>query len=70
MRRRELVWRFERGRSASAENLHEYPWPSRVQMISFMDPGAVLSLVDRPGIDALASEVKGRLERVRDSLAA
>ncbi|QDL38150.1 DUF302 domain-containing protein [Rhodoferax sediminis] len=39
-------------------------------IVSFMDPGAVLSLVDRPGIDALAGEVKGRLERVRDSLAA
>ncbi len=39
-------------------------------IVSFMDPAAVLSLVDRPGIDALASEVKGRLERVRDSLAA
>jgi uncharacterized protein (DUF302 family) len=39
-------------------------------IVSFMDPGAVLSLVDRPGIDALAGEVKGRLERVRDCLAA
>lgn len=39
-------------------------------MISFMDPVAVLSLVDRPGIDALAGEVKGRIERVRDSLPA
>lgn len=39
-------------------------------VVSFMDPEAVLSLVDRPGIDALAGEVKGRLERVRDGLAA
>lgn len=38
-------------------------------IVSFMDPGAVLSLVDQPGIAELASEVRGRLERVRDSLA-
>ena len=39
-------------------------------VVSFMDPAAVLQLVDRPGIAELAQEVKGRLERVRDSLAA
>lgn len=39
-------------------------------VVSFMDPAAVLKLVDRPGIADLAQEVKGRLERVRDSLAA
>jgi len=38
--------------------------------VSFMDPSAVLKLVDRPGIEELAAEVKGRLERVRDSLKA
>ncbi|HEX8980360.1 MAG TPA: DUF302 domain-containing protein [Parasulfuritortus sp.] len=39
-------------------------------IVSFMDPAAVLKLVDRPGITELAQEVKGRLERVRDSLQA
>ena len=37
--------------------------------VAFMDPAAVLKLVDRPGIDALAQDVKGRLERVRDAIA-
>lgn len=37
-------------------------------IVSFMDPAAVLQLVDLPGIADLAQEVKGRLERVRDSL--
>lgn len=37
--------------------------------VSFMDPVAVLQLVDKPGIEALAQEVRARLERVRDSLA-
>ncbi|MGA8261287.1 MAG: DUF302 domain-containing protein [Arenicellales bacterium] len=37
--------------------------------VAFMDPEAVLSLVDKPGVDALAAQVRGRLERVRDSLA-
>ena len=36
--------------------------------VAFMDPSAVLKLVDKPGIEELASEVRGRLERVRDSL--
>jgi uncharacterized protein (DUF302 family) len=36
--------------------------------VGFMDPAAVLKLVERPGIDALAVEVRGRLERVRDAL--
>jgi len=39
-------------------------------MVAFMDPSAVLKLVERPGIEELAAEVKGRLERVRDSLKA
>lgn len=32
--------------------------------VDFMDPQSVLSLVDDPGVAPLASEVKGRLERV------
>ena len=38
-------------------------------IVSFMDPAAVLQLVNRADITALAQEVKARLERVRDSLA-
>lgn len=37
--------------------------------VAFMDPVAVLQLVDKPGIGVLAREVRGRLERVRDALA-
>jgi uncharacterized protein (DUF302 family) len=37
-------------------------------IVSFMDPEAVLQLVDRPEIAKLAAEVKARLERVRDAL--
>ncbi len=36
--------------------------------VAFMDPVAVLRLVEQPGIEELAGEVRGRLERVRDSL--
>jgi len=36
--------------------------------VSFMDPEAVLSLVDNPGVVPLAREVKARLERVMDAL--
>ena len=32
--------------------------------VSFMDPKSVLSLVDHPGVEPLAGEVKSRLERV------
>jgi len=32
--------------------------------VSFMDPQSVLSLVDHPGVEPLAGEVKARLERV------
>lgn len=39
-------------------------------IVSFMDPAAVLQLVNRADITVLAQEVKARLERVRDSLAA
>ena len=38
--------------------------------VAFMDPAAVLSLVDKEGIEALATDVRSRLERVRDALAA
>ena len=38
--------------------------------VAFMDPKAVLELVDRPEIAELAAEVRRRLERVRDALAA
>lgn len=37
--------------------------------VGFMDPAAVLSLVDKEGVEALATEVRSRLERVRDALA-
>lgn len=36
--------------------------------VGFMDPQAVLALVERPGIEKLAKEVRARLERVRDAL--
>jgi len=36
--------------------------------VAFMDPQAVLDLVQQPGIHELAGEVKARLERVRDGL--
>jgi uncharacterized protein (DUF302 family) len=36
--------------------------------VGFMDPEAVLKLVDRPEVHALGREVRERLERVRDSL--
>ena len=37
-------------------------------VVGFMDPAAVLDLVDREGISELAGEVRARLERVRDAL--
>jgi uncharacterized protein (DUF302 family) len=37
--------------------------------VGFMDPAAVLSLVDREGVAELATEVRSRLERVRDAIA-
>ena len=37
--------------------------------VGFMDPVAVLSLVDVDGIETLAGEVRARLERVRDAVA-
>ena len=38
-------------------------------VVDFMNPQAVLTLVDSPGINELAAEVRTRLERVRDALA-
>ena len=37
-------------------------------VIAFMDPSAVLTLVEKEGVKELAAEVKERLERVRDAL--
>ena len=37
-------------------------------IVSFMDPAAVLTLVDRDDIKTLADEVRARLERVRQAL--
>lgn len=36
--------------------------------VSFMDPISVMSLVDHPGVEPLAGEVRARLERVLDAL--
>ncbi len=36
--------------------------------VAFMDPEAVLGLVEREGVAALAQEVRTRLERVREAL--
>ncbi len=36
--------------------------------VAFMDPAAVLKLVDQPGVHEIGREVRTRLERVRDSL--
>lgn len=38
--------------------------------VGFLDPVAMFSLVDRAEVAPLAQEVRGRLERVRDVLAA
>ena len=36
--------------------------------VAFMDPAAVLGLVDKPGVEQLAAEVRALLESVRDAL--
>ncbi len=36
--------------------------------VAFMDPNAVLGLVEQSGVKQLASEVRGKLEKVRDLL--
>jgi len=38
--------------------------------IGFMDPAAVLTLVDRPEVGELAKQVREKLERVRDAVQA
>jgi len=37
--------------------------------VAFMDPAAVMSLVEREGVEQLAGEVRGKLEKVRDLIA-
>ena len=37
--------------------------------VGFMDPAAVLGLVDKEGVADLAGDVRSRLERVRDAVA-
>ena len=37
-------------------------------IVAFMDPKAVLNLVDNPDVPALAMEVRERLDRVKESL--
>jgi uncharacterized protein (DUF302 family) len=36
--------------------------------VAFMDPAAVLALVDKPGIADLAAAVRNKLEQVRDAI--
>ncbi|TVP83798.1 DUF302 domain-containing protein [Thioalkalivibrio sp.] len=38
--------------------------------VGFMDPVAVMGLVDKEGVEQLANDVRARLERVRDLLTA
>ena len=38
--------------------------------VGFMDPAAVLGLVEKEGVESLANDVRSRLERVRDLLTA
>ena len=39
-------------------------------VVDFMDPEAVLGLVDQPGVHAIAKDVRGKLMAARDALAA
>ena len=39
-------------------------------VVGFMDPAAVLGLVERPELEKLGADVRDRLEQVRDALAA
>ena len=36
--------------------------------VAFMDPVAVLELVQQPGVKDLADDVRARLQRVRDQI--
>jgi uncharacterized protein (DUF302 family) len=38
--------------------------------VAFMDPAAVMTLVEKQGVEELANDVKGRLERVAAGVAA
>lgn len=38
--------------------------------VAFMDPAAVLGLVQRPALDELGGQIKAKLERVRDGVGA
>ena len=38
--------------------------------VAFMDPSAVLKLVDKEGVEELAAKVRSRIERVRDAMTA
>jgi uncharacterized protein (DUF302 family) len=38
--------------------------------VAFMDPAAVMTLVEKEGVEQLANEVKAKLERVRDAMVA
>ena len=42
--------------------------PDKKINVGFMDPIAVMKLTDNPAVTALAKEVRGKLERVRDKL--
>jgi uncharacterized protein (DUF302 family) len=44
--------------------------PDKKIIVSFMDPEAVLSLVDRQDIEELGDQVRQQLEKVRDALKA
>lgn len=39
-------------------------------VVSFMDPVAVLGIVDRPEVEKLGGQVREKLQRVRDAMAA
>jgi uncharacterized protein (DUF302 family) len=43
--------------------------PNGAIIVSFMDPAAVLKLVDKEEVHALGAEVRAKLMKVRDSLA-
>ena len=38
--------------------------------VGFMDPNAVLSLVNKPEVEGLASQVREKLQRVKDAISA
>jgi len=44
--------------------------PDGKTRVSFMDPESVLQLVDQPGVEELAADVKARLQRVMAAVSA